>query len=144
MEVHHEGVKWMPRTLLCTVACWLPLFFFLVPVPAGALTASQSGQIERARYLNPNTGRFWSMDSFEGNNEDPLSLHKYLYCHGNPVNGFDPSGHEFNIIGLWCAVPTDQASPYNHQPLNYLCQAILRHKEYSCVQCRSFPAETEI
>lgn len=48
----------------------------------------------RARYLNPNTGRFWTMDTSEGNQEDPLSLHKYLYCQGNPVNGRDPSGHE--------------------------------------------------
>lgn len=48
----------------------------------------------RARYLNPNTGRFWTMDSYEGNSEDPLTLHKYLYCHGNPVNAADP-------LGLW-------------------------------------------
>jgi RHS repeat-associated protein len=33
----------------------------------------------RARYLNQNTGRFWTMDTDEGDNEDPLSLHKYLY-----------------------------------------------------------------
>jgi RHS repeat-associated protein len=46
----------------------------------------------RARYLNPDTGRFLTMDTFAGNNEDPLSLHKYLYCKGNPVNGGDPSG----------------------------------------------------
>jgi RHS repeat-associated protein len=48
----------------------------------------------RARYLNPNTGRFWTMDTYEGDNKDPLSLHKYLYCRGNPVNGIDPSGHQ--------------------------------------------------
>jgi len=47
----------------------------------------------RARYLNPNTGRFWTMDSYEGDNEDPLSLHKYLYGADNPVNEIDPSGH---------------------------------------------------
>ena len=29
----------------------------------------------RARYLNAGTGRFWTMDTFTGNNEDPLSLH---------------------------------------------------------------------
>jgi RHS repeat-associated protein len=46
----------------------------------------------RARYLNPNTGRFWTMDSAEGNSEDPLTLHKYLYCRGDPVNWADPSG----------------------------------------------------
>jgi hypothetical protein len=51
-------------------------------------------------YLNPNTGRFWTMDSYEGDNEDPLSLHKYLYCHGNPVNGIDPSGHDFDLISV--------------------------------------------
>jgi len=52
-----------------------------------------NGQNARARYLNPNTGRFWTMDSFEGSQTDPSSLHKYLYCEANPVNGWDPSGH---------------------------------------------------
>ncbi len=47
----------------------------------------------RARYLNPDTGRFWTMDSDEGGNEDPLSLHKYLYCQADPVNKIDPTGH---------------------------------------------------
>jgi hypothetical protein len=46
----------------------------------------------QARYLNPNTGRFQTMDSYEGNTQDPASLHKYLYAHANPVNGIDPSG----------------------------------------------------
>jgi RHS repeat-associated protein len=46
----------------------------------------------RARYLNPDTGRFWTTDTFAGSNEDPLSLHKYLYCQNDPVNGVDPSG----------------------------------------------------
>jgi hypothetical protein len=34
------------------------------------------------------------MDSEEGDNEDPLSLHKYLYCSGDPADHSDPSGHE--------------------------------------------------
>ena len=46
----------------------------------------------RARYLNTGTGRFWTRDSWEGNQSDPISLHKYLYCHADPVNGTDPSG----------------------------------------------------
>jgi len=33
------------------------------------------------------------MDTYEGDNEDPSSLHKYLYCQANPVNMTDPSGH---------------------------------------------------
>lgn len=47
----------------------------------------------RARYLDVNRGRFWSQDSFEGTNKEPLSLHKYLYAQTNPVNNSDPSGY---------------------------------------------------
>ncbi len=54
----------------------------------------------RARYYRPELGRFWSMDTYEGNRQDPLSLHKYLYCAGNPANKVDPSGHEFTLVGL--------------------------------------------
>ncbi|HML74991.1 MAG TPA: choice-of-anchor K domain-containing protein [Anaerohalosphaeraceae bacterium] len=46
----------------------------------------------RARMYDPQTGRFTSRDPFAGNGTDPQSLHKYLYCHANPVNGIDPSG----------------------------------------------------
>jgi len=35
---------------------------------------------------------FLTLDSYAGNTSDPLSLHKYLYAHGNPVMGVDPSG----------------------------------------------------
>jgi RHS repeat-associated protein len=48
----------------------------------------------RARYLNTTTGRFWSMDTYDGDDEEPISLHKYLYVAGNPVNMIDPSGHD--------------------------------------------------
>jgi RHS repeat-associated protein len=47
----------------------------------------------RARYLNTNTDRFHSQDSYEGRNGEPLTLHKYLYSHGNPVMFTDPSGN---------------------------------------------------
>jgi len=47
----------------------------------------------RARYLNPDSGRFWSMDSYEGSRSDPMSLHKYLYAHADPVRFSDPTGH---------------------------------------------------
>src|SRR5688572_11768822 len=39
----------------------------------------------RARYMNPASGRFWTMDTFEGDDFDPQSLHRYLYAHSNPV-----------------------------------------------------------
>lgn len=53
----------------------------------------------RARYLSPNTGRFWTMDSYEGGSAEPLSLHKYLYAADDPVNRIDPSGND-SLIGL--------------------------------------------
>jgi len=49
----------------------------------------------RARYLNPGAGRFWTMDSYEGAEGDPASLHKYLYADANPIAYIDPSGHFF-------------------------------------------------
>jgi RHS repeat-associated protein len=47
----------------------------------------------RARYHNPNTGRFWTRDTYQGAQENPKSLHKYVYCVGDPVNRIDPSGN---------------------------------------------------
>jgi len=52
----------------------------------------------RARFYQPQTGRFWTMDSWEGTQTDPLSLHKYLYAADDPVNRIDPSGHYANTI----------------------------------------------
>jgi hypothetical protein len=40
-----------------------------------------------------------TMDTFEGNQSDPLSLHKYLYCASNPVNQIDPSGQFMEGVG---------------------------------------------
>ena len=71
----------------------------------------------RARYLNQNTGRFWTGDTFQGNNEDPLSLHKYLYCEGNPVNHRDLSGHDLTemltVVAISAVVVGEFGYTYN-------------------------------
>jgi len=59
----------------------------------------------RARYYDQRQGRFWSMDTYEGRDDQPISLHKYTYANLNPTNFRDPSGHEVitpltNIV-LW-------------------------------------------
>ena len=60
---------------------------------AGEVWDSQLGMYElRARQYRPEHGRFWTLDTFEGRPGEPLSLHKYLYCHGSPVDLVDPSG----------------------------------------------------
>jgi RHS repeat-associated protein len=46
----------------------------------------------RARYYNPQIGRFWTMDSYDGSQLKPSSLHKYLYCNADPIDGIDPTG----------------------------------------------------
>ena len=54
-----------------------------------------------ARYYNPEMGRFISRDTYEGKNEEPSSLHLYLYCANDPVNYVDPSGHERKIAVIY-------------------------------------------
>jgi hypothetical protein len=73
---------------------FLAMSFFLVPGTS------------HARWLNPNTGRFQTMDTYQGDNEDPLSLHKYLYGADNPVNVVDPSGH-FTEVEVMVATEID-------------------------------------
>ena len=54
----------------------------------------------RARYLNTGTGRFWSMDTAEGDDNSPVSLHKYLNVGANPVDRTDTSGNGIDeLIG---------------------------------------------
>ena len=50
----------------------------------------------RARYYDPLNGRLNRMDPYAGSPQDPQTLHKYTYCHNNPVNNIDPTG-EFSL-----------------------------------------------
>ncbi|MDE6065069.1 MAG: RHS repeat-associated core domain-containing protein, partial [Lachnospiraceae bacterium] len=47
----------------------------------------------RARYYNVATGAFFTEDTYLGNIREPLTLNRYVYCVGNPVNYVDPSGN---------------------------------------------------
>jgi RHS repeat-associated protein len=64
----------------------------------------------RARYHNPDTGRFWSQDSFEGDNTDPRSLHKYNYAYNDPANQADPSGMQPTLASLMMNIALSTAS----------------------------------
>ncbi len=61
----------------------------------------------RARYLSQSTGRFWTMDTVEGESESPISLHKYTYLGNEPVVRLDPSGNQFDIASVALEVAVD-------------------------------------
>ena len=47
----------------------------------------------RARYYEPEVGRFLTRDTYTGEEDEPESLHLYAYCGNDGVNYADPSGH---------------------------------------------------
>jgi RHS repeat-associated protein len=54
----------------------------------------------KARYFDPNLGRFLSQDSYLGQIDSPPSLHRYFYARENPTRYIDPTGHaDFRITG---------------------------------------------
>ncbi len=58
----------------------------------------------RARYYAPGTGRFWTMDTFEGSSEKTRILHKNVYAWDNTLKRIDPSGHDGDLISLEISV----------------------------------------
>ena len=62
---------------------------------AGYLWDTETGTYYlMSRYYDPETARFLSEDSFEGQITDPLSLNLYTYCHNEPLMYTDPDGHD--------------------------------------------------
>ncbi|MDA3937015.1 MAG: RHS repeat-associated core domain-containing protein [Actinomycetota bacterium] len=51
-----------------------------------------------ARYYNPDTARFLSVDPAPLSAGDPTSLNGYAYCVGDPVNASDPTGAIADIV----------------------------------------------
>ncbi len=77
----------------------------------------------RARYMNPSTGTFTTMDSYQGSIYEPVSLHKYAYANANPVTYTDPSGY-FSIAETSIGQAI-QASLNNIAQLNCLQRVML-------------------
>ena len=57
----------------------------------------------RARYLDSGVGRFISRDTWGGDYLRPLSLNRWNFVEGNPVNLTDPSGYDPH----WCGNDVD-------------------------------------
>jgi RHS repeat-associated protein len=79
----------------------------------------------RARYYDPSTGRFTSRDPFEGVMREPLSLAKYPYAHGNPVNLTDPSGLFVGYGSTAVTISTILQTAYIIGSVSYLSQTTL-------------------
>src|SRR5207302_1607655 len=48
----------------------------------------------RARWYDPQTGRFLTPDRFGADSRDPRALHRYAFALDNPLNRIDPSGQQ--------------------------------------------------
>lgn len=48
----------------------------------------------KARFYDPEVGRFISQDSYLGQVDTPPSLHRYFYGNANPTRYVDPTGHD--------------------------------------------------
>jgi RHS repeat-associated protein len=54
----------------------------------------------KARYFDPQLGRFLTQDSYLGEIDNPPSLHRYFYAAANPTRYVDPTGHAFTDAEL--------------------------------------------
>ena len=64
-----------------------------------AFNSGEGLYFNRARYYQPNLGRFIGEDPVLGYNSAPTSLHRYLYTGNDAVNHRDPNGKE-TLSGL--------------------------------------------
>jgi RHS repeat-associated protein len=66
--------------------------------PGGVLAVELDGAgaslYAKARYFDPQFGRFLTQDSYLGQIDDPPSLHRYFYGNANPTRYVDPDGHQ--------------------------------------------------
>ena len=75
----------------------------------------------RARYYDQSNGRFISQDPFVGSDEDPISLHRYLYASDDPTDRVDPAGMSDDVddaqgkgyirVVLDAFIPTEMVKP---------------------------------
>ena len=61
-----------------------------------------------ARMYRPSAGTFTQLDTYSGAAQNPTSMNRFIYAHGNPVTLVDPDGHApmMPMIDGQCAGPT--------------------------------------
>jgi len=66
----------------------------------------------RARMYDPHINRFTGRDPVFGEFEQPLTLHKYLYCGNNPINFTDTNGKWAVLIGMSLSLNAKEGSEF--------------------------------
>ncbi|MCX7571379.1 polymorphic toxin-type HINT domain-containing protein [Tumebacillus sp. DT12] len=66
------------------------------------------------RDYDSSTGRFIVPDEYEGEEDEPVSLNRYLYADADPVNNIDPDGHKAKwLSGVWKSTKKAAKKAYN-------------------------------
>jgi RHS repeat-associated protein len=63
----------------------------------------------RARQYDPQIMRFTARDPADRGYEEPIALHKYLYCGNEPINRFDFTGEFWGYVSLVAGITIGEA-----------------------------------
>ncbi len=74
----------------------------------------------RARYYNPQIGRFLGEDAYEGQITNPLSLNHYTYCYNNPLSYVDKDGHNPLFYYAYLYIMSICSAPDTQMDLEFL------------------------
>jgi len=62
----------------------------------------------RARYYQPNSGRFFQLDPWDGSLSQPSTFNPYLYVGNNPINYTDPTGQCYGPLEFLRKIPVEK------------------------------------
>ncbi|MEL3962350.1 RHS repeat-associated core domain-containing protein [Lysinibacillus endophyticus] len=84
-----------------------------------------------ARYYNPDTGGFLSLDPVRGDTMNPISMNGYNYANNNPVMNVDPDGEHPILVVIWSVISPILvwfAKKYGHKILSKAVKPLLKKR----------------